>query len=100
MRDQPKLDFAVYDVGDTPKLLLAGTGWDVQQRKTHRLNSSVKGSSFKKTHGYWNLLLNRSWIRLTLQTALSVSLFLANMTIVALAFRTPKGLLVLKFGGM
>jgi len=99
MRDQPKLDFAFYDVGDTPKILLVGTGWDVRQRKTYCLNSSVKGSSFKKTHGYWNLLLNRSWIRLTLQTALSMSLFRANMTIVALDFRTFKGLLVLKLGG-
>jgi len=100
MRDQPKLDLTFYDVGDTPELLLVGTGRDVQQRKTHCLNSSVKGSSFKKTHGYWNLLLNRSWMRLTLRTALSKSPFLANMTIVALALRTSKGLLVLKLGGM
>jgi hypothetical protein len=67
--------------------------------KTDDLNSSVKGSSFRKTHGYPNLPLNRSWIRLTLWTALSMSLFLANMTIVALAFRTCKGLLELKSVG-
>jgi len=98
--DQPKIYFAGNDVGDTSKFRLSGVGRDSQHTRTHCLNSSVNGSSFKKTHGYWNFSLNRSWIRLTLRTALSRSLFLASITIVALALRTFKGLLALKFGGM
>ena len=59
----------------------------------------MKGTSFKKIHGYPNLLLNRSWIRLTLWTAPSTSSFLANITIVALALRTFKGLPALQSDG-
>ena len=100
MGNQTKLDLAADDIGHSSEFRSSTIGQDDQETRTYCLNSSEKGSSFKKTHGYWNFSLKRSWIRLTLRTALSRSLFLANITIVALAFRTFKGLLELKFGGM
>ena len=57
--------------------------------KTHSLNSSEKGTSFKKTHGYPKRLLNRSSSCWTLDRAPSSSEFLASMSKTAFARFVP-----------